>query len=205
VRLIRHYRTILRLEPLSEVEVNSGERGSCGVYWYKFMWQGKLIRESTKQRNDKFARQTEAAHRTSLAKGEVGIREKKLVPTLAEFAQSRFMPWAEITFASKLKTWMWYRNGVRRLLGYAPIAELKLDELNSEQIAAYWATAKLRDSKSRASIANFRCYEGCFIWPSIGASLKRSRDSRCYPVNGIVNLYCLDRKKLNTSPPRPNP
>jgi len=22
------------------------------VYWYKFMWQGKLIRESTKQGND---------------------------------------------------------------------------------------------------------------------------------------------------------
>jgi hypothetical protein len=113
------------------------ERGSCGVYWYKFMWQGKLNRESTKQGSDKVARQMEAAHRTSLAKGEVGIREKRIVPTLAEFAQSRFMPWAEITFASKLKTWMWYRNGVRRLLGYAPIAELKLDELNSEQIAAY--------------------------------------------------------------------
>ena len=122
---------------MNETCSKCGERGSCGVYWYKFMWQGKLIRESTKQGNDKVARQMEAAHRTSLAKGEVGIREKKIVPTLAEFAQSRFMPWAEITFASKLKTWMWYRNGVRRLLGYAPIAESKLDELNSELIAAY--------------------------------------------------------------------
>ena len=53
------------------------------VYWYKFMWQGRSVRESTKQGNDKVARQMEAAHRTSLAKGEVGIREKKLVPTLA--------------------------------------------------------------------------------------------------------------------------
>ena len=35
------------------------------VYWYKFMWQGKLVRESTKQGNDKVARQMEAAHRTS--------------------------------------------------------------------------------------------------------------------------------------------
>jgi hypothetical protein len=60
-----------------------GERGACGVYWYKFMWQGKLVRESTKQGNDKVARQMESAHRTSLAKGEVGIREKKSVPTLA--------------------------------------------------------------------------------------------------------------------------
>jgi site-specific recombinase XerD len=83
------------------------------------------------------ARQMEAAHRTSLAKGEVGIREKKIAPTLAEFAQLRFLPWAESTFASKQKTWMGYRNGIRRLLEYATISKLKLDELNGEQIAAY--------------------------------------------------------------------
>jgi hypothetical protein len=41
------------------------------VYWYKFQWKGALVRESTKQGNDKVARQMEAAHRTSLAKGEV--------------------------------------------------------------------------------------------------------------------------------------
>jgi hypothetical protein len=75
-----------------------GERGSCGVYWYKFMWQGKLIRESTKQGNDKVARQMESAHRVSLAKGEVGIREKKPAPTLADFIDKRFEPWARATF-----------------------------------------------------------------------------------------------------------
>ena len=47
------------------------------VYWYKFMCQGRSVRESTKQGNDRVARQMEAAHKTSLAKGEVGIREKK--------------------------------------------------------------------------------------------------------------------------------
>jgi integrase len=38
------------------------------VYWYKFMWHGKLVRESTKQGNDKVARQMEAACRVRLAK-----------------------------------------------------------------------------------------------------------------------------------------
>lgn len=38
------------------------------TYWYKFMFQGQLVRESTKQGNDKVARQMEAAHRTRLAK-----------------------------------------------------------------------------------------------------------------------------------------
>jgi hypothetical protein len=68
------------------------------VYWYKFMWLGELIRESTKQGNDKVARQMEAAHRTSLAKGEVGIREKKPSCTLTDFIEHRFEPWAKSTF-----------------------------------------------------------------------------------------------------------
>lgn len=49
------------------------KRGS--VYWYKFMWQGELIRESTKQGNDRKARQIEAAHRTRLAK-QLDAREE---------------------------------------------------------------------------------------------------------------------------------
>ncbi len=115
------------------------KRGKKGIYWYRFMWQGKLIRESTKQGNDKVARSMESAHRTSLAKGEVGIREKKVVPTLAQFIEGRFEPWAESVFASKPKTWLWYRNGMRRLLEFAPVAALRLNELTGESVASYVA------------------------------------------------------------------
>ncbi|MBM3775637.1 MAG: site-specific integrase, partial [Acidobacteria bacterium] len=41
-------------------------------WWYKFVWNGELIRESTKQSNKRTAEQMEAAHKASLAKGEVG-------------------------------------------------------------------------------------------------------------------------------------
>jgi hypothetical protein len=82
------------------------------VYWYKFMWQGRMVRESTKQGNDKVARQMEVAHRTSSAKGEVGIRERKAVPTLVEFCEKRFEPWVESTTSKK--TWLdFYRVGLR--------------------------------------------------------------------------------------------
>src|SRR5450432_5114 len=98
------------------------------IYWYKFQFNGILIRESSKQGNDKVARQMEAAHRTSLAKGEVGIREKKKAPTLGDFAEKQFLPWAETTFDAKPKTWLYYRNGVRRLKAYAPLASSQLDD-----------------------------------------------------------------------------
>src|SRR6202163_4901737 len=98
-------------------------------YWYKFMWNGKLIRESTKQGNDKVARNMESAHRTSLAKGEVGIREKKPLPTLKQFCDGRVEPWAKATFESTTrKSWLWYRTGMRTLKLYKPLADSPLNE-----------------------------------------------------------------------------
>jgi integrase len=120
-----------------------GERGACGVYWYKFMWQGKLVRESTKQGNDKVARQIESAHRTSLAKGEVGIREKKSVPTLATFCSLRVEPWAKARFEAVChKNWTWYRTGIRALTGYKPLAGSPLDQITSE-LASQFASHRL--------------------------------------------------------------
>src|ERR1700733_10661522 len=109
------------------------KRGS--VYWYKFQFNGVLVRESTKQGNDKVARQMEAAHKTSLAKGEVGIRDKKPVMTLAEFCDDRFEPWAKATFGnSSPKPWLdFYRVGLRAIRNYRPLANLRLDEITSER------------------------------------------------------------------------
>lgn len=120
-----------------------GERGACGVYWYKFMWQGKLVRESTKQGNDKVARSMEAAHRTSLAKGEVGIREKKLAPALREFCSQRVEPWAKARFGTTcVKNWTWYRTGIRALLAFKPMADVRLDEITGE-LASEFAAHRL--------------------------------------------------------------
>lgn len=108
------------------------------IYWYKFQFNGESIRESTKQGNDKVARQMEAAHRTALAKGEVGIREKKKAPSLVDFAEKQFLPWAESTFAAKRKTWLYYRNGVRRLTAFLPLASLPMDDARlGEKVTGY--------------------------------------------------------------------
>jgi integrase len=117
------------------------------VYWYKFMWSGRLFRESTRQGNDKVARQMEAAHRTSLAKGEVGIREKKLAPTLTEFIDARFEPWAKATFEkSSPKTWFdWYRVGLRTIKAYRPLASTKFDEITSEGISCFAAHRQIEN------------------------------------------------------------
>jgi integrase len=108
------------------------------VYWYKFQWQGKSVRESSKQGNDKVARQMEAAHKTSLAKGEVGIREKRTVPTLKEFCDTRLEPWAKATFERTCKNnWFWFRAGIRRLRACDSLAKATLDEITNEKVAGF--------------------------------------------------------------------
>jgi integrase len=111
------------------------------IYWYHFWFSGRHIQGSTKQGNPRVARQMEAAHRTALAKGEVGIREKKPIPTLSEFIEHRFEPWAKANFEiTSPKTWLgWYRTHLRGLRAYAPLAERKLDSITSENASDFSA------------------------------------------------------------------
>lgn len=123
------------------------------TYWYKFMWSGKLVRESTKQGNDKIARNMESAHRTSLAKGEVGIREPKVIPTLKDFCTDRMEPWAKSTFEKTIrKSWLWYRTGIRALTKHRPLADARLDGITGE-LASEFAAHRLRDGM-QVSTAN---------------------------------------------------
>src|SRR5882757_1622447 len=108
------------------------------IYWYKFMWQGEVIRESTKQGNQNTARNMESAHRTTLANDLVGIRSKKPIPTLREFCTSRFEPWAKSTFEKNaLNNWLWFRGGIRALLAYKPMANAKLNIITNELAAEF--------------------------------------------------------------------
>jgi integrase len=102
------------------------------------MWRGEVIRLSTKQGNGDVARQMEAAHRTALAKGEVGIREKKAGPTLKEFLKQEFLPYAKTAHATKPLTLRYYKQGVDMLLR-SKAAALMIDQVsdqNAQQFAA---------------------------------------------------------------------
>lgn len=79
------------------------------IWWYKFNWNGASVRESTKQTNKRTAEQMAATHKTSLAKGEVGLRDRKPAPTVAEFSEQDFMPHVRARFAHKPATLAYYQ------------------------------------------------------------------------------------------------
>jgi hypothetical protein len=96
------------------------------VWWYRFTWNAEAIRESTKQTNKRVAEQIEAAHKTSLAKGEVGIRDRAKVPMLKDFIQQKFSPYIEARFLTKSNTLDYYRAGIKKPYRFRTARELQV-------------------------------------------------------------------------------
>jgi integrase len=110
------------------------KRGS--VYWYHFLFNGEHIQKSTKQGNPRIASQIEAAHRTALAKGEVGITERKVVPHFVAIAK-RFISHVETRHENKPQTVVFYASKLSRLLEFAPIASARIDRIDEGTIENY--------------------------------------------------------------------
>src|SRR5260370_3897406 len=106
------------------------------VYWYHFVFNTQRIQCSTKQGNPRVARQIEAAHKTRLAKGEVGIAERRRVPTLKEFGP-RFQAEIKVHCAGKPRTIAFWDQKLARLLEFAPLASSPLDKINKALISSY--------------------------------------------------------------------
>jgi len=111
------------------------------TYWYNFWWDGEHVQQSTNQTNKRVAQQIEDAHKTRLAKGEVGIEERKSAPTLKIFA-ARFMEAIEVRCAEKPMTISFYKSKLDRLLEYEPLAASKLDRIDEALIERYIQTRR---------------------------------------------------------------
>jgi integrase len=115
-------------------------------YWHAlpntFSFEGiadRKVPRSSLQRIIDRARSLGLLQKEGLAKGDVGIREKKPVPTLAEFAERHFLPFVRTTFKEKTKTHLYYKNGVKNLLAFERLAGKPLDAITTEEISAYSA------------------------------------------------------------------
>ena len=78
----------------------------------------------------------------ALAKGEVGIRDKKPIPVLKDPAEHDFLPFVRSTFSAKEKALKYYEYGVKSLLAFAKLACARLDAISTETIGAFIAARK---------------------------------------------------------------
>lgn len=114
-----------------------------GVYWYGFVFKNERIQESTHQTNKRVAEQIQAAHKTALAKGEVGIRDRVQVPTFRQFSE-RFVEHIETQCDAKPATVEFYKSKLDRLLECQFLAALPLDAIDESIIDRYITSRKQR-------------------------------------------------------------
>src|SRR5947209_3768370 len=103
-------------------------------WWFKRDWQGRTIRKSTKVTNQRAAESIERAYFTALAKGEVGIIEKKPAPTLAKFIDDEFIPFLERVSPKKLT---FYASRTANLKSYSRLAGAPLDRIDHELVQQF--------------------------------------------------------------------
>lgn len=102
-----------------------------GIYWFHFWFGGVHVQRSTRQGNPRVARQIEAAYRTKLAKGEVGLHEPKRVPTFSG-AMRDFLAWSEMEHASHPRTHLRYKTSSTALLRH--FKDQRLDAITADDV-----------------------------------------------------------------------
>jgi len=124
------------------------------IFWYDFVFNGTRIQGSTKQANRRAAREIEAAKKTQLARGEVGIEERAPVPSFAAFAE-RFREEMKSKHQAKPKTVTYYENGLNRLLLYPALRKANLAHVDEQLIAGYilWRRAQTKTNGTTIKVA----------------------------------------------------
>jgi hypothetical protein len=130
------------------------------VYWFNIVREGRRIQKSTKQGNLQAAREIQAAHVTALAKGEVGILERKKVPRF-KVAMDVFLKWSQQDheMASSTAERYWYSSfALLRFFGDKP-----LDEITPEEVERYIRPRGRRSTRQCEARARsvFRPSNGC--------------------------------------------
>src|SRR5262249_18999464 len=118
-------------------------------------------------------RNMESAHRTALANGLVGIRERKPVPSLSEFLKKDFLTYAESKHAKKPGTLEYYEDGVNMILK-CDWAVSKLDQI-SDQHAQHFAAkfSKLSPSRVNCGLRSLRrALNLAFEWGKLERPIK---------------------------------
>ena len=109
------------------------KRGS--IYWFELVFNGRRIQKSTKSKNKRDAEQILSTFHAALAKGEVGITERKPIPTFRA-AMSDFLCWSERSL--KKPTHRRYKTSAVALLKH--FRETALDKIGPEEVEGFKTT-----------------------------------------------------------------
>lgn len=108
------------------------KRGS--VYWFECVFGGERHQRSTRARNQKDAKAIASTFYSSLAKGEVGITERKRALPFAR-AMDNFLDWSREEHRAHPKTAERYRYSSAALLRH--FRDIPLDRITAESVESF--------------------------------------------------------------------
>jgi integrase len=126
------------------------QRGN--IWWSRVELDGIVHQFSTKVRNKNVARTIEAAKRTELAKGRVGLR----APTLNDFA-TRFLN--SMPKQVSPATFSFYICHLKTLLDYPALCDARLDKIDAALINdfTHWRRKQKGRGKDTVSVVTINC------------------------------------------------
>jgi integrase len=133
------------------------------VYWYHFLWDGQHVQRSTKQGNPRTARTIEAAFKTALAKGEVGITERKKAPGF-KAAMKSFLDWSKSEHEAHPATYRRYKVSSIALLSH--FGDKPIDRITPEAVEVFKTARALESATARGKEKGKRKSTGKRIRPA---------------------------------------
>ena len=127
------------------------------IYWMEFLHSGRRFRRTTGVSNRRQAEQIEAAFKTQLARGEVGIEDNKPAPTLRGFAQ-QFVDFVATRHAEKPQTIDFYTRKLAQVLKFEPLRERRLDQIDEALVERYviWRRKEVSPTTVNRELATLR-------------------------------------------------
>ena len=135
-----------------------------GKWWYKFRFQGQVIRESTKSASRSLAEKAERKRHAALEEGYNGFRRRK-APAIFGVAAGK---WVETRTAIAPKTEVSYRLSIKHLS--AVFGRQLITDIDDEDIATYQVkrrkdgvssrTINIEVSALRSILRNYNLWEG---------------------------------------------
>jgi integrase len=107
-----------------------------GYYWMRFMFDGRRVERSTRQRNKREAGDYATKFRSRLIDEGIGFLQREAVPTFREFSE-RFTSEIALRCASKPRTVQFYGQQLERLLDFQPLADAKLNAIDESLISRF--------------------------------------------------------------------
>lgn len=107
-----------------------------GVYWFELIHEGQRFQKSTKSKNQRVAGQIASTFHTALIKGDVGITERRPMPTLAD-AMKAFLAWSKREHQAHPRTASRYEVSSKPLLAFFP--NLPLQKITPADVEQYKA------------------------------------------------------------------